>query len=99
MTPQELLIWFAGQAAHEGYVCPQLNSPQALHVAEVALGKLGAAAGLVRPEPAREPAALTAGPAVVDSPTALLPVVRRARTMNDDGDYSARVYAAGRGTL
>lgn len=92
MTPDRLLTWYAAEAARAGFVCPQLDSPQALHVAEVALGKLGAAAGLVRPEPAREPAALTTSPAPgpVDEATRLLPVVR------PDPRYAERLYAAGR---
>lgn len=92
MTPDRLLTWYAAEAARAGYTCPQLDSPQAHDVARIALGKLGAAAGLVRPEPAREPAALTASPAVVDSPTAMLPVVEPRPA---DPSYARRLYATG----
>lgn len=93
ISPDELLTWYAARTARDGYVCPQLDSRQAYDIAATALGKLGAAAGLVRPEPAREPAALTASPAVgpVDEATRLLPVVRPA-----DPRYAERLYAAGR---
>lgn len=49
-TPDRLLTWYAAEAARAGYTCPQLDSPQALRVAEIALAKLGAAAGIVRPQ-------------------------------------------------
>jgi hypothetical protein len=72
MTPTKLLTWFAAEASRDGYTVPQLDSAQALHVATVALDKLGAATGLTRPQPAQQPA-ITAGP--VDSVTQLLPIV------------------------
>jgi hypothetical protein len=95
VNPQSLLTWYAGQAGRDGYAVPGLDSPQAYQVAEVALSKLAAAAGLTRPQPAEPPQQLTAAPAPppVDSPTQLLPRYRRGQA---DPRYAERLYGGGR---
>jgi hypothetical protein len=91
MSPDALLRWYAAAAGRDGYAVPGLDSAQALQVAEVALAKLAAAAGLTRPQPAEPQPQLTAAPAPppVDSRTQFLPTYRPGRA---DPTIGNRLY-------
>lgn len=87
MTPEKLLNWFGAAAGRDGYSAPMLDSPQAHHVAEVALEKLAAAVNLTRPEPPAPPPELAAAPArrPVDEHTIMLPIYEPGRVPTERG--------------